>query len=95
MAATCPPTPPAVVSRVEADFPEFARKMNVEGGTAIVKLDLDGSGRVAKSSVQKSAGNGSLDAAAVKAARETSYKPATEGCKPVASVYLMVVDMRP
>ncbi len=95
MAAACPPTPPAVVSRVEADFPELARKMNSEGGTAIVKLDLDGSGKVAKSSVQKSAGNGALDAAAVKAARETSYKPATEGCKPVASVYLMVVDMRP
>ena len=57
MAAACPPTPPAIVSRVEADFPEIARRMNSEGGTAIVKLDLDGSGKVAKSSVQKSAGN--------------------------------------
>ncbi len=94
-AAACPPTPPAIVSRAEADFPDIAKRQGFEGGTVIVKLDLDGSGKVAKSAVQKSAGNSAVDSAATKAARETTYKPATEGCKPVASVYMMVVDMRP
>ncbi len=95
MAAACPPTPAAIVSRAEADFPEMARTMHSDGGTVIVKLDLDPAGHVAKTSVQKSAGNSLLDQAAIKAARQTSYKPATESCKTVASVYLMVVDMRP
>jgi len=90
--AACPATPPAIVSRVEADIPEIAKQMHAEG-TAIVKLDIDAAGRVTKAAIQKSTGNAPLDGAALKAARETGFKAATESCKPVASVYLMVVDL--
>ena len=46
-----------------------------------------------KAAIQKSTGNAPLDGAALKAAREAGFKAATESCKPVASVYLMVVDL--
>ncbi len=90
----CPPTPAAIVQRVEADIPEIARQMHAEG-TAIVKVDIDASGRMTKAVIQKSTGNAPLDAAALKAARETGFKAATESCKPVSSVYVMVVELRP
>ena len=88
----CPPTPPAILSRAEAEIPEIARQMHAEG-TAIVKLEIDANGKVLKTSVQKSTGNAALDGAATKAGRETTFKAATESCKPVASVFLMVVDL--
>jgi TonB family protein len=88
---SCPPTPAAIVQRAEVEMPEMARQMHAEG-TTIVKLDIDASGKVTKVVVHKSSGNSSLDQAALKAGRETGFKPATESCKPVASVYLMVVD---
>lgn len=93
MAAACPPTPAAIVSRVDAEFPEMAKLQHLDGGTAIVKISLDAAGKVVSTAVQKSAGAPILDQAAQKAARSTTYKPATDGCKAVASVYLMVVDM--
>jgi protein TonB len=91
MAAACPPTPPAVVNRVEADYPDFARTAHLEG-TAIARIDLDASGKVVKVSIQKSSGTAALDQAAIKASRESGYKAATDDCKPVASIYMMVVD---
>jgi len=45
-----------------------------------------------KTSVLKSAG-ANLDGAAIKAARSTTYKSATEDCKATASVFMMLVDM--
>lgn len=91
---SCPPTPAAIVQRAEPDIPEIARQQHAEG-TAIVKLDIDASGHVTKAVVQKSAGHPALDQAALKSGRDTSFKAATESCKPVVSVYLMVVDLHP
>ncbi|GAC1538024.1 MAG: hypothetical protein NVS2B17_11460 [Candidatus Velthaea sp.] len=88
---SCPPTPAAIISRVEADMPEIAKAQHAEG-TAIVKIDIDSNGKVSKAAIQKSAGNPALDNSGLKAARETGFKAATESCKPVASMYLMVVD---
>ncbi|HEY7973202.1 MAG TPA: energy transducer TonB [Xanthobacteraceae bacterium] len=88
----CPPTPPAIISRADAEVPEIAKQMHLEG-TAIVKLEIDAAGRVLKSSIQKSTGNAVLDGAATKAGRDTSFKAATESCKAVSSVFLMVVDL--
>ncbi len=89
----CPPTPAAIFQRVEPVYPEAARASHDEG-SAIVKIEIDASGKVIKTTVQKSAGTPVLDAAATKAARLTTFKPATESCKPVASVYLMVFELR-
>lgn len=90
----CPATPPAITQRAEAEMPEIARQMHAEG-TAIVKLDLDANGKVVKAAIQKSTGNTALDGAAMKAGRETGFKPATESCKPAPSVFVMVVELRP
>ena len=92
MPATCPPTPAAIVSRVDAEYPEMARVQHAEG-TAIVKITIAATGKVANAAINKSAGNASLDSAAVQAAKSTGFKAATDECKPVSSVYLMVVDM--
>jgi periplasmic protein TonB len=91
---SCPPTPAAIVQRADAEIPEIARQQQAEG-TAIIKIDIDANGHVTKAVVQKSAGHPALDQAALKAGRATSFKAATESCKPVASVYLMVVDLHP
>jgi TonB family protein len=90
---SCPATPPAITQRAEAEIPEIARQMHAEG-TAIVKLELDANGKVTNAVIQKSTGNPALDRAAVKAGRDSSYKAATESCKPVASIFLMVVELR-
>ncbi len=90
---SCPATPPAITQRAEADMPEIARQMHAEG-TAIVKLELDATGKVTKAVIHKSTGNPALDGAATKAGRDTGFKPATESCKPIPSVFLMVVDFR-
>jgi protein TonB len=88
----CPPTPAAITQRAEVEIPEIARQMGAEG-TAIVKIDIDASGKVTNATIRKSTGNPMLDGAAIKAGRLTGFKPATESCKAVASVYLMVVDL--
>lgn len=89
----CPPSPPAVVHRMDAEIPDAARNAHIEG-TAVIKIDLDAAGKVVKSTVQKSSGNVMLDGAAMRAANGSAYRGATDGCKPVASVFLMVVDMQ-
>ena len=90
----CPPTVASILQRVDVAYPDAARDAHLEG-TAIAKVELDASGKVTKVSIQKSAGAGVLDQAALKAARDSTYKPATEDCKPIASIYVMVVDLRP
>jgi periplasmic protein TonB len=90
---SCPATPPAITQRAEADIPEIARQMHAEG-TAIVKLELDANGKVTKAVIQKSSGNPALDGAAIRAGRDSTFKAATESCKPVASMFLMVVELR-
>ncbi len=91
MAASCPPTPAAIIERAPVDIPDIAKQMHQEG-TAMIKVELDEKGKVTKTSVVKSAGS-SLDGAAMKAAHSTTYKSATDECKAVASTFMMLVDM--
>jgi len=91
MAASCPPTPAAIIERAPVDIPDIAKQMHQEG-TSMIKVELDANGKVVKTSVLKSAG-ANLDGAAMKAARSTTYKSATEDCKTTASVFMMLVDM--
>jgi TonB family protein len=91
MAASCPPTPAAIIERAPVDIPDLAKQMHQEG-TSMIKVELDEKGKVIKTSVVKSAG-ASLDGAAIKAAKATSYKSATDECKAVASTFMMLVDM--
>ena len=86
--ADCPPTPVTIVSRADVAYPDSAREAHLEG-TALLKIEVDAAGKPTRVTVQKSAGAGVLDQAATKAGRDSTYKPATDACKPV------VVDLRP
>lgn len=63
-------------------YPEMARNAGIEGQTVVEALvDVDGS--VADARVLKSAGNQSLDASAVEAARRSRFTPAKQRDKAV------------
>jgi len=91
---SCPATPPSIVNRFDVEYPDEARAEHLEG-TALAKVQLDADGKVVKVTIQKSAGSGILDKAAVKVAESSSYKAATSDCKPIPSIYIMVVDFKP
>jgi TonB family protein len=60
--------------------------------TAMIKVDLDESGRVLGVSVYASTGSFELDRAALSAARESTYAPEMRDCRPVAGSYLFKVE---
>lgn len=63
-------------------YPEMARNAGIEGQTVVEALvDVDGS--VADARVLKSAGNQSLDASAIEAARRSRFTPAKQRDKAV------------
>jgi len=69
--------------------PDIAPDARADGtsGTALVRVDLDASGTVLKTSVSQSSGNASLDLVAVGMARDARYSPALHQCKPIAAAY--------
>jgi len=60
--------------------------------TAMIKVDLDASGRVTGISVYASTGSLELDRAAMDAARESTYTPETRDCQAVPGSYLFKVE---
>ncbi len=60
--------------------------------TAMIKVDLDASGRVTGVSVYASTGSLELDRAAMDAARESTYAPETRDCQAVPGSYLFKVE---
>jgi protein TonB len=71
---------PLVIKRVLPVYPEWARKAMVEGRVE-VRLLLDRSGRVER--VVEATGPDSLQAAAIEAARQWVFAPATQNGHPV------------
>lgn len=76
---------------VEPDYPDIARQQGAVG-TAKIKVSLDATGHVIDASLAKSAGNASLDQAALKAARASSFAPEVVNCVKTAGVYLFTAD---
>jgi TonB family protein len=79
-----PPTrfkPPVLVERVEAKYPEQARKDGVTG-TVLLQLVVGTDGRVSDAKVARPAGHG-FDEAAMEAARTLRFEPATQEGQPV------------
>jgi len=74
---------PALEKFVDADYPAEAEQQALEGNVVLV-LDIDASGHVTNASVSQSAGHG-FDEAAVAAAKQFTFKPATRGGKPIAA----------
>lgn len=60
--------------------------------TAMIKVDLDASGRVTGVSVYASTGSMELDRAALDAARQSTYAPEMRNCQAVPGSYLFKVE---
>jgi TonB family protein len=56
-------------------------------GTATVAVTLDDAGKVTAVSIYKSSGNGVMDAAALEAARRSTFAPGAENCTPVGGTF--------
>ena len=95
------PTPKPVCSApyVEAttvvkdtpEMPEAARDAGLTGTTQ-VKVDLSAGGTVEDASVALSSGSSILDAAAIRAAKRTTYTPKVVDCHAVPGSYLFRVE---
>ncbi len=81
-AAAVPITPPTVKTFIEADYPPAARVQGLEG-RVVLRLAIDDTGAVADAVVLEPAGDG-FDEAALAAARQLTFTPATTPDGPVA-----------
>jgi protein TonB len=78
-----PPTKPKLKSKVQPAYPDRAREAKVEGSVRI-EVQVDASGRVTSARVVNGLGHG-LDEAALSAARQWTFEPATRCGKPIAA----------
>jgi TonB family protein len=77
-------TPPAFVERVEPLYPERARRAGIEG-VATVRVRLDPAGAVVAVELLRTSGSRLLDDAALAAARDSRFAPASRDAAQVAS----------
>jgi TonB family protein len=75
--------PPALISKVEPDYPDAARRAGVEG-TVELEISIDASGRVTRVEVLRGLPLG-LSEAAADAVRQWVYRPARNSQGPIAS----------
>ncbi len=75
-------TPPRLLRKVRAAYPEIARNSGWEGAVQLT-ISVDAQGRVARVRVQRSSGHDALDAAAVAAARSYEFSPALTDGRPI------------
>lgn len=90
LATTCHATPvvllkDAPIGRVN-DFP------SAYSGRVIVAVVVDTHGVVRAVYVKKSSGSAAYDRAVFQMARNSTYKPATQNCKPIEATYLFEED---
>jgi protein TonB len=87
-------TPPVLVGFVKPVYPEMARRLR-EQGDVVVRLQIDAMGRVTGAELVRGvAGNGGIDDAALQAARNARFRPATRDGKPVPATYTLTVPFR-
>lgn len=75
-------SPPRLLERADARYPEEARKAGVSG-TVLLRIVVDREGSVREVEVVRGIGHG-LDEAAVEAARKLRFEPATQDGTPVS-----------
>lgn len=81
----------SVTNAVPAEAPEAAEGQT---GVAQVKVNLSDTGAVLAVSIYATTGNTFLDSAALRAARQSSYRAETRDCMPVGGSYLFKVDFQ-
>jgi TonB family protein len=86
-----PYAPPHALADITPPAPSGAKAVHANG-IAIVRVDLDETSSVVNAQVVRSTGFAPLDAAALAAARNATYKTQTFACRPVASSYQFSVS---
>ena len=83
-----PDRPVFAVQKVTPEMPDDARGAS---GTVIIEVQVDNTGRVMSTIIQRSSNNKALDDATVSAARRSKYSPAIRNCVAVPGMYRYVV----
>ena len=100
---TAPTAPPSegpveltdseIIHKVSPDYPQVAQEQNIQGDVT-VRVTIGPHGEVVAAVISASSGNPLLDQAALKAARETTYKPPMLGGVPTQRDYLVIYTFR-
>jgi TonB family protein len=80
---------------VQPDYPESAKELGLGAVTVEVEVTVGPSGNLVGAKVYKSAGNMSIDQAALRAARASTYSPKLVDCQPTTGDYLFRADFTP
>lgn len=85
--------PPAVIKAVRPKYPEEASEAKIEGDVTLL-VYIDENGDVRNALVYSSPGVASMEEAAIEAALDCKFKPATHQGKPVGIWYQIVMEFR-
>ncbi len=80
---------------VQPDYPESARDLGLGAVTVEVEVTVAPSGNLVDAKVYKSSSNMSIDQAALRAARQSTYSPKLVDCQPTQGDYLFRADFQP
>lgn len=92
--AACTNTDPTLTNAVSARVTGVDPHLG-GGRVATVRVTIGADGRVTDAGVYKSSGDATADAAALAAARASTYMPATQGCKAVSETVYFDEVVRP
>jgi TonB family protein len=84
-----------VTSPVQPDYPESAKDLGLGAVSVEVEVTVGPSGNLVSASVYKSSNNMSIDQAALRAARQSTYSPKLINCSPTTGNYLFRADFQP
>lgn len=84
-----------VTNPVQPDYPESAKDLGLGAVSVDVEVVVGPSGNLISASVYKSSSNMSIDQAALRAARQSSYSPKLINCQPTTGNYLFKADFQP
>ena len=77
------------VHQAQPDYPDIAKEQNAQG-TAVVLATIGPNGNVLSTRIDQSTGNKLLDAAALAAARQSTFEPPMINGKPATETYRLV-----
>jgi protein TonB len=88
--------PDANAHTVNQTVPEYPDAARIAGATGVteVRVALSSTGVVTGLDILKSSGNKALDAAALQAARSSTYAPDIRNCEPVPGTYRFVAEFQ-
>ncbi|MBV8117725.1 MAG: TonB family protein [Candidatus Eremiobacteraeota bacterium] len=84
-----------VTNPVQPDYPESAKDLGLGAVSVEVKVTVGPSGNLVGAEVYKSSNNMSIDQAALRAARQSTYSPKLINCSPTTGDYLFRADFQP